>query len=109
LVGTRVRMEQRDVELFKKKEEGSEEAKVFTQRNFLFIEPGDSAPVNIDERVKQLIVGKNKSAALRAIMGDNVAKRNPKYKEAISDGSICNMLGVKIVDSIFAVGDEPDV
>jgi len=97
LVGTRVVLRKQEL---KYKIEGE----TIVAFAYGFIE-GDSEPQNLDDHVASLIEGKDKATALRAVMMDSKAKRDPKYKEAIKLGLM--VAGLALVDGIYAVDDNP--
>jgi hypothetical protein len=65
---------------------------------FGFIE-GKENPVDIDAHVAKLIEGKDKASAVREIMMDSKAKRDPKYKEATKIGA--PIAGMELVDGTY--------
>ena len=95
-------LEKQSVLLFKRRKDGTDpdnpEYDEFYQEGFVFVDE-TAAEGDLSEHVKELIVGKNKQAALRAVLTDNRAKRNPEYKEAINSGAICELVGVYIDDA----------
>lgn len=106
LLGSRVTMEQKSVMLFKRPPKGDEEAEedgkvhVYSE-NFVFVE-GDAVSVgDLDEHVRNKVVGLNEQAALRALLLDNRVKRHTKYKEALDNGTLAEMLGLDLVDGVF--------
>lgn len=105
LVGTRVTLEKQKVFLFKRDAKPSEEADAeedgkihIYQEGYVFVE-GDSVDVTpINEYVKSLILGLKKPAATRRVLQDNRTKRDAKWKTAIGDGTIDELVGVKLGD-----------
>uniref|UniRef100_A0A6M3L8H6 Uncharacterized protein n=1 Tax=viral metagenome TaxID=1070528 RepID=A0A6M3L8H6_9ZZZZ len=63
-----------------------------------FIE-GDDQPQDLDSHVAGLIEGKDKATALRAIMMDSKAKRDPAYKEAVKLGR--DVAGCSLVEGVY--------
>lgn len=51
--------------------------------------------------IKDLVKGLNKSAALRALIVDERAKQFPEFKEALNNGSLADLVGLKLVDDKF--------
>jgi len=96
LVGTRVVLRKQPL---KYKIEG-ETIETFA---YGFIE-GDEQPQDIDAHVAGLIEGKDKATALRAVMMDSKAKRDPKYKEAIKLGQ--DIAGLTLVDGAYVKAEE---
>jgi hypothetical protein len=63
-----------------------------------FVE-GDENPVDLDAHVAALIKGKDRGTALRDVMMDSKAKREPKYKEAIKLGQ--TVAGMELKDGVY--------
>lgn len=101
-----VTLEKKEIVLFKRKNQEGESEEI-TQTNFVFVggEDAGSAP-DLDEYVASLIVGKNKSSALRALLLDNRTKHQTMYRDAIKDDTIADMLGLVVDDKgIYQKGE----
>ena len=108
LLGTRVTMERQSVLLFNRPpkkgsdEEVDKDGKVpVYAENFIFAEASEMDVGDLDDHVRNLIVGLNEPAALRKLLLDNRAKRHTKYKKALDSGKLANMLGLILVDDVF--------
>lgn len=110
--GTRVVMEQQEVLLFTRKDKDTGEKTEVLSTNFVFVNPSEGGTSeNVADRVKKLVVGKNKTAALRAIMQDNLVKRHPEYRTAVTNGTVGELIeGIELVDDIFVdvLASEPE-
>jgi len=103
LYDTRVILEKQEVLLGKIKREGQEEKEDLYSTNFVFVADDDEASgVDMNDHVKTIILGCTKSAAKRAILLDNRAKRLPEYKEALDGDTLAELLGIEMVDGKFA-------
>ncbi len=80
----------------------SEEKEQFYSDGFIFVNSEGGSDVDIIEHVKSLVIGKTKGAALRPLMMDNKAKRNPEFKVALADDTLAEVLGLTVVDGKFA-------
>ena len=102
LMGTAITLERKEIVLFKRKVEGSDEKEEITQENLVFATDSDAdAGVDITEHVRGLVVGLNEKAALRNLLMDSKAKRHPEYKDALNGGTLADMLGITVVDGVF--------
>lgn len=66
---------------------------------FVSDETADSGTVK--DYVRDLIVGKNEKAALRALLTDARSKQFPEFKQALQAGEIGDLLGVELVDGKY--------
>lgn len=101
-----VTLRRQEVVLFKRRNDAGELEEI-KQSSFVFVGEEASGQAPIDDYVKELIVGKNKSSALRAVLMDNRAKQYSDIVSAVRDGSIDVRLGLK-VDSkgVYQLSDE---
>lgn len=98
LVNTRIRLIKKEVFLFKRhKQDDPDEYEEFNITNFVPVECGEEEG-SLNDYVRDLIVGKNSSAAKRAVLLDSRAKKHPEYKEAIDNGTIGELVGVTVDD-----------
>lgn len=120
MIGEYVTLERKKVDLFKtdrdeaKKPLGTDEEgnKIYryisTNKHFCFVtEESADAPDTV-AYIKELVVGKNKTAALRALVMDGRAKQFPEYKESLSNDTLGELLGVKEVDGVFQDAEDKD-
>lgn len=89
-----VTLERQEIVLFKRRNEEGELMDI-TQESYVLVdgEAGVDAP-SVDEYVKTMLVGKNKSAALRVVLLDNRIKHRTDIVAAVRDGSIVARLGL---------------
>lgn len=101
LEGERLIMEQRDTFLFKSKDKDTGVEEDIIVPCFVFTS-GDGG-VDPEERVKGIILGKNKAAAYRAVMLDNYTKRLPEITSKVQNGE--PVAGLEMKDGTYqAVG-----
>ena len=101
-VGQVVCLEKKPVLLMTVPQENTEERKEVWQTNFIFVEDSDTAPVDIDAYVRESLIGKNKATALRWLVMDAKVRRNPKYKEALNNDTLAELLELEVHDGIFS-------
>jgi len=91
-----------DTLLFKRKKEGTDETEeIRTDKHWCFVKDAEDTG-DIVEHITGLVVGKNKSAAVRALLIDNRAKQYPMYKDAATADNLPSVLPtVKLVDDVF--------
>lgn len=101
LIGSRVVLELKEVLLFTRTNKETQEKEEITGTNFVFAsdEAGEQAP--IEEHIKSILIGKNKPNALRKLMEDSRAKREPAWRQKLNAGTIAEELGLEVVDGIF--------
>jgi len=100
LIGTRVTMERRKIVLFKMPDENGV-LQERTGEGFVFLPDGAGNSVKIEEHVKSLIVNQKPAVAVRLLMGDNRTKYEPKWKDAVSAGTMGDLVGFELKDGIF--------
>ena len=102
LVGQVVVLEWINVFLWKRRKDGTNPDNPEYDENYreglTFASDGEEDVQGLNDHVRGLIVGKNKQAALRAVMLDARAKSNPSFKEGINTGAIEEMVGVVVDD-----------
>lgn len=108
LIGEYVTLERKPVELFKTDKDeankplGTDEKgnkiykHIVVDKYFTFANEQTVDSPDVVESIKGIVVGKNKTAALRALVTDPLAKQFPDYKEALSAGTLGEMLGLKL-------------
>ncbi len=74
------------------------EKKKVTPKSWEFVDEVETAE-SIDAHVSKLIKGLNKQAALRAVMADARAKKEPRFKDAVKAGA--DIAGMTIKDEIY--------
>ena len=100
LVGQRVRWVRLDVPYtIKDKVTGEEKKGISSHYTFAL---DIMTPEDIKTHVKKLVVGKNETAAKRALVMDAVAKTHPEYKAALDNNTLTDALGITQVDGVFA-------
>ena len=100
LVGQRVRWVRLDVPYtIKDKVTGEEKKGISSHYTFAL---DIMTPEDIKTHVKKLVVGKNETAAKRALVMDAVAKTHPEYKAALDNNTLTDTLGITQVDGVFA-------
>jgi len=65
---------------------------------YVFVE-GEENPEDIDAHVAKLIDGKDPATAVRLVMMDSKAKRDPKYKEALKARQAC--AGLELISGVY--------
>lgn len=101
LFNTRVQLVYKEL-TSKIKKEGEEEAEEISFGGLTFSTDAMS-PKDIQESIKKLVLGFNKTAVSRNLNMDALAKTYPEYKSALNDGTLAAKLGVKFdeVNKIF--------
>ena len=113
-------MERQDRLLFKTKEKNKETEEMETIEvhslnqartmpssgswGFISDETADSGTVK--DYVRDIVVGKNEKAALRALLTDARSKQFPEFKASLQAGEIGDLLGVELVDGKYAIVGE---
>ncbi len=68
--------------------------------HFCFVSDETADTENVKEKAKKFVVGYNEKAALRNLLVN--MKQHPEFKEALNNGTLAEMLGLKRVDGKFA-------
>lgn len=99
LIGSRVTLKRVEIVLFSRpSKENPEEKEEFTGTGYVFVETEDGASTDIKTHIADIIVGKVKSAAIRALLTDARGKQFPEYKAAVQSDSIETLLPNVYVD-----------
>jgi len=81
--------------------ETKEKEEVWAEGCFGIVADENSGSADVKDYIKGLIVGKNQKAALRELLVDSRAKQLPEFKEALSKGTLAELVGLTIVDDVF--------
>lgn len=118
LYGTRVRLQKKEVFLFKQPKPGQEgvakedlEYDEKSKTDFVVVECGgdDSSPEDQDEYLRGKLNGLVKSAAKRAMLMDSKIKSRKDYKElvvALNEDTLADKLGMAVIGGKFAITEE---
>lgn len=107
LFNTRVVMRKKTIDLFPgDKDPETGEREMVKGTNFVFDTDDGGSQVGVEDYVKGLLVGKNKSNALRSLMGDSRTKGDPKWRNGLNSGSLIAELGLKIGEDGVIVEQE---
>uniref|UniRef100_A0A6M3IP61 Uncharacterized protein n=1 Tax=viral metagenome TaxID=1070528 RepID=A0A6M3IP61_9ZZZZ len=73
---------------------------VTTEKYFSFVKDTEDSG-DYTAHIKELMLGKSEKVAARAVLLDNRTQQHPEYKEAIKNGTIGTLVGLKLVEDLY--------
>lgn len=105
-IGQYVTFRRNEVELFTRTDKETGEKEVINVNCFQFVGEETADSEDVKEYIRNLCVGLTKKAVLRQLALDPKAKQFPEFKQALSDDTLADKLGLKMVGTKFTAVED---